>query len=318
MNHQPALPDLPMAPPTTFDTACEVIPTHGDGDLDMQLLASLGSLDGINDMWTDSLGQEPISASLAQPVASTNANQNGDGASFTPPDMRSECLKKLGDLQTNVLADLEAVQACKTADKCPQTTNSSSGQSHNFLVGRMLDHSTALVEILDYFTPASTDPTLLSNDHGSRTVPAPPRGLRCDAPTMFSLLSCYVCLTRIYRMIFSCIHDSMPFLLGLQPPVPQLFPGMSLGGFKLEARLDLQVQILVQVSEDMLAKIEAKFGISEETALTTESIVEHEKAAKMLRMMLEEEASEQPQLDERRGNCESLRHILASLKRMTA
>jgi hypothetical protein len=108
----------------------------------------------------------------------------------------------------------------------------------------------------------------------------------------------------------------MPFLLASKQPVPQLFPGMNLGGFKLEARLGLQIQILVQVSEDMLAKIEAKFGIAEDTAIANGSIFEYGKAAKMLRMMLEEEASEQPQLDERRDDCESLGNILASLKRI--
>jgi hypothetical protein len=306
LSHQQALPDFPMPPPATFDTPFEAMPAHCDGDLDLQLLPSPGSFNGFNDMWTGSFEQEAMTASVSQPDASTNGNNNRDGAPFTrPSDMRSECLKKLGDLQRNVLADLDTVKACKTADKCAQAaTISSSGQSHNFLVGRMLDHSTALLEILDCFEPISTDPAPLSNEHG----------LHCDAPTMFSFFSCYVCLTRIYRTIFSCIHDSMPFLSGLQQPVPQLFPGMNLGGFKLDVRH--QVHILVQVSEGLLAKIETKFGIAEDTAIAKGSIFEREKAAKMLRMMLEEEASEQPQLDERRGDCESLRDILASLKHM--
>ena len=315
-DHQQTLPDFPTPTPTTFDTHFEAIPTEYDGGLDMQFLASPGSFNGLDEIWIGRLEQDTTAARLALPVV-TSTTQTGDGAHFDPPpDIRSKYLKKLGDLQADVLVDLEAIKACTTADKCPQAaTNFDAGRSPDFLVGRMLDHSAALVEVIDCFEPTSTNLRPLSNGNGS-SIGQAPRGLRCDVPTMFSLLSCYVCLTRIYRTIFSCIHDSMPFLLVLEPPVPQLFPGLSLGGFKLEGRLDLQVQILIQVSEDMLAKFEARFGIAEDPAAANGSIFEHEKAAKMLRVMLEEEAKEQPQLDERRGDCESLRNILASLKRM--
>ncbi|EXJ71983.1 uncharacterized protein A1O5_04485 [Cladophialophora psammophila CBS 110553] len=107
----------------------------------------------------------------------------------------------------------------------------------------------------------------------------------------------------------------MPALLGLQQPLPQLFPGINLAGFSLETRLDLQVQILVQVSEDMLAKLEARFGIGEGTA-PNQGIFEPTRAGKMLSMMLEEEANEQPPLYEPRSPCEPLKNILANLKRM--
>ncbi|OJJ44258.1 hypothetical protein ASPZODRAFT_18451 [Penicilliopsis zonata CBS 506.65] len=313
-NSSQAILDVSMPSQIDLETRPETLPNQDyEGDLDFRILDSPGGVYGWDDLWAGT------TSSLDVPSMSlTGGNQYGHEVPLTPPsDRRNQCLEKLGDLQKAVLVDLEAVKACKTADKCPQAGLSfDEDQPHNFLIGRMLSHSSALIEILNCFNPISKAVTRQPCGHGSGTTEASHSGLRCDAPTMFSLLSCYVCLTRIYRTVFSCIHDSIPFLKGLQQPGHQLFPGMNLGGFKLSSRLDLQVQILVQVSEDMLSRIEARFGLSGDASAAHVCIFDHGKITKMLRMMLEEEAGEQPQLDEPRGDCESLRDILRSLKRL--
>ena len=104
-------------------------------------------------------------------------------------------------------------------------------------------------------------------------------------------------------------------LLGIEQPVPQLFPGMQLGGFKLEARLDLQVQILVQISEDMLGKIESRIGLIGHIFEPSGDMLCKGKAARILSTMLEEEANEQPPLYQPRGHCDSLKTILGRLKK---
>lgn len=276
--------DPAMLPLASLETPPEIA-THEAGSAVPRLM-SPANLDDFNDMWSRGFNQDLECTGIDNltPYDSSPKHQNAG-------------LNKLADLQTNILTDLELVKSCRTADKCPQAKNpESSITGQNVLIGRVLDHSTTLIDVLNGFRSVGADQASSK--------------LSCDTPTMFALLSCYVCLIRIYRTIFSCILDSMPFLLGIQDPVPQLFPGMHLGGWKLEARLDLQVQILVQISEDMLGKIELALGLSEDSSAPAKD----SKTAGILRMMLEEEASEQPPLYERRGECGTLREIMASVK----
>ncbi|KAJ5291035.1 hypothetical protein N7478_000286 [Penicillium angulare] len=215
-------------------------------------------------------------------------------------DIRQNNLKKLAGLQASILMDLETVKACKTADKCPEAMESFSSISpQNILVGQTLEHSTTLFDLLNYLLP--TIPGTKSSN------------MNCDTPTLLALMSCYVSLTRIYRTIFACLLDSMPSLSGIQNTTPQIFPGMHLGGFKLEGRVDLQIQILVQISEDMICKIETKFGITDNEG-TIDAPSGNPKTIQMLRLMLDEEAAEQPPLYEPRGHCRSLKEIMSLLK----
>lgn len=278
--------------PALLDTPSEIA-AYGDGPA-MPRLISPVNLDDFNDIWSRGFDQ---SHDLIDPNLANINNLTPFGSNLKH---QNDGLSNIGDLQASILTDLELVKSCRTADKCPQAINpESSITGQNVLIGRMLDHSTSLLDVLNGFRSVGTDRA------SSR--------LSCDTPTMFTLLSCYVCLIRIYRTIFSCILDSMPFLLGIQNPVPQLFPGMHLGGWKLEARLDLQIQILVQISEDMMAKINSAFGLSENSLSGKDS-----KTAGILRMMLEEEASEQPPLYERRGECGTLKELLWSLKKASS
>lgn len=281
-------PDVSMRQPVSLDTPLEV-PGYA-ASLEVQRLLSPANIDDFNDIWSHPFAAEELAGATNERLPVT--------PSFAPPN---EALKKLADLQANILADLETVKYCRTADKCPEAINATySITSQNVMVGRMLDHSTALIDILNHFQPNCTEGEVFN--------------LSCDMPILMTLISCYVSLVRIYRTIFSCIVDSLPFLLGIQHPTPQLFPGMHLGGFKLEARVDLQVQILVKISEDMLGSIETKFGLSDDVSVAGENIPKPGKAAQLLRMMLEEEASEQPELYEPRGDCKPLRELLASLR----
>ncbi|KAJ5097663.1 hypothetical protein N7456_008384 [Penicillium angulare] len=220
---------------------------------------------------------------------------------ITPPaDARQNSLKKLADLQASILMDLETVKACKTADKCPEAMESfTSISAQNILVGQTLDHSTTLIDLLNYLLP--TAPGTESST------------MNCDTPTLLALMSCYVSIVRISRTIFSCLLDSMPILSGMQHAKPQIFPGMHLGGFKLEGRVDLQIQILVQISEDMIRKIETRFGIADDED-TIDAPSRNPRTTQMLRLMLDEEAAEQPPLYEPRGNCRPLKEIISLLK----
>jgi D-ribose pyranose/furanose isomerase RbsD len=62
---------------------------------------------------------------------------------------------------------------------------------------------------------------------------------------------------------------------------------MHLGGFKLEARVDLKVQLLEKITKDRLRNIETRFGHSDDVFVADETIPKPEKAAQRLRTMLE-------------------------------
>ena len=274
MDSVSALPTFPTPPDTTLDFGT----TLNHGDSNMQFLGIPHNFDEFDNMWTNSFDQEfarPMSGLL--PTTSRNTIQTGIATPLTPPsNARNAPWTVLGELQKEVLEDLQTTKACTTVDKCSSTTLPD-GRNHNFLIGRMLDHATALLEILES------------------------AGTQGHFPLMLSIVSSYVCIIRTFRTILSSIQDSMPVLMDLQPP-PQLFPGMNLGGFRLEGRVDLQVQILAQVSEDIISKIATVFAKSS--------------MAEVVSKMLMEEASEQPPLDDPRGHCAPLRDILESLKRV--
>ena len=277
----PTISDVMMLP-LPSETNPEV-PAYGPQP-NTDRFISPANLDDFNDIWSQNFDKQFAIEGIAEYTTPLTP----------PPEQRNVFLKKFADLQANVLVDLEMVKHCITPEKCGQATApTGSITSQNVLIGRMLDHSTALIEILNFFRPASSDAF-------------------CDSPMISMLASCFVSLTRIYRTILSCVLDSLPYLLGIRDPTPQLFPGMHLGGFKLEARVDLQVQILVQVSEGMLSKIEAGFGLCKDASSSAPN--NEGKAARLLRMMLEEEASEQPVLYEPRGHCKPLKEILRALQ----
>ncbi|ETN44899.1 uncharacterized protein HMPREF1541_09774 [Cyphellophora europaea CBS 101466] len=230
---------------------------------------------------------------------------------------RSALARKLGDLQREVLVDADLVRGSRTVGACVSAVhvNEELGTPNtDFMVGRFLNHAKGLLEILDELDLS------YGGTRNSDNVVTIDSKLKCDMPMMFSLMSCYICLIRIYRTVFSCLLDSIPHLndpqIMAQKSRMQLLPSLDFGGYKINGRLDLQIQILVQVSEDLLYKLEDKFGIGRgTTTLTWQPTEGPTKATGLLWMMLEQEIAEQPPLDSPRGQCGSLKEILADIKK---
>ena len=312
---QQALPTFPTPPATTREEILDYQALLQDSMIDMHLFRSPSAFHTFDSTWTDILGLGPSSNNEAQSPNRHVTQHQANTPDSLPMDKSMELMRRIGEFQTKILIDLEAVKSCGTAEKCPQSTSpgSEGHQRYNYLIGNMLDNSTALIEILDSFQPVSKASAQPSNGNGFEDAAMDDRA-RCNVPIMFTLVSCYVCLVRIYRTIFSSIYDSLAFLFGSSAVKFQLFPGMNLGGFRLEPRLDLQIQILIQVSEDMLARIEAKFGISNMNSKSGDSIFDPVKISNAIQSMMEEEADEQPPLHELRGECAPLRQILAALR----
>lgn len=272
----------------------------------------------------------PASTHNASPASIEDAlvaNYNGPLASLAPLTAdandpisnitrRSECMKTLGTLHSEILHDLDMAKGCYIAPECIAATRESGLPDPNpdFMVGRVLNHLKTLIDILDIFD--------LSHDaapYGNETAGA---GLFCDTPILFSLMSCYIILVRTFRTIFACLHESIPYFTAASQtpagndPHLQLLPNLDFGGFKLHGRVDLQLQVFVQVTEDMLRKLDTKFGM--DCAVTTRKNnvpVDPTRATGILWMMLEQEKAEQPPLDKPRGHAGSLREIFAAIRK---
>lgn len=227
---------------------------------------------------------------------------------------RSECMKSLGRLQDEVINDVDLIKGCRTAPRCLSSAPAYEFGAPNpdFMIGRLLNHSKTLLEILDCFD--------LTREAAPCGATSPDGRLYCDMPALFSLMSCYICIIRTYRTIFACLLESIPYFRdennNFPDPLLQILPSLDFGGFKLSDRVDLQMQILVQVSEDMLFKLEEKFAIGRGTTTRTWlPTAGPTKVTGLAWMMLEQEMAEQPLLDEPRGHCGSLKEIITSIKK---
>lgn len=159
----------------------------------------------------------------------------------------------------------------------------------------------------------SPDWSMSSFDIGGFTTPSTGL-LQCDVPTTFSILTCYVCVVRIFRIIFSCIYSSLLSAPGSQAALRPLFPGLQLQGFQLETHLNLQIQILVHVSDNMLSKIDRMLGMQEESGRGGAGILEQTTSTTLLQMMMKEEAIETP--DGTGGGVKSLREVMANVAQL--
>jgi hypothetical protein len=224
-------------------------------------------------------------------------------------------------------------------------------EANNFMIGRMFSRAEIFLSILGYFTPSNpsqssseirgsvsesersgrdqdimdtftswnNDTSAAVSEHSYSQILAssidPSRGIiRCNVPMTLSILTCYVCLLRIYRTIFSNIYTSFIAIQERKLELPPLFPGLKLGGFS--PPLNLQLQILVQLSTNFMEKIEEALGVPTENGQTKSGggILDQTSSAGLLQTMMKEEALEA--LDNGDGNEASLKEIMRSISRL--
>ncbi|KAJ5526066.1 hypothetical protein N7494_012716 [Penicillium frequentans] len=184
----------------------------------------------------------------------------------------------------------------------PGSDTGSSAGKLEIPVFRMLNHSTQFLEILQSGIGASEDPLHLipsiefpngetntfeylkpfsegvekinessalshHSDHPTSN-PALSDQMRdslppaCDVSTSMGMLTAYCHLIRVYRATFNQLYQ----LFLLVPPADAaaflLLPSSQHGQFHMEGNLTVQVQVLIDLSTNMLAKIERALGIS--------------------------------------------------------
>lgn len=79
-----------------------------------------------------------------------------------------------------------------------------------------------------------------------------------DITSKLAVLTCYMCLLRIYETVFFVIHHSLEYAPSFATAIkiPQTMPGLAINGFMLHKHRHLQIQILIQVSTYMLESVE--------------------------------------------------------------
>lgn len=108
--------------------------------------------------------------------------------------------------------------------------------------------------------------TYVAGDDSTGTLPGGNESYRPqpkrDAPSTFALLTCYVCLIKIYESVFSIIHISLEVSRKwtIFPKLPQTITGLRINDFVLQNHHDLQIKILIQVSTYMLDSVEKALG----------------------------------------------------------
>ncbi|KAH0555754.1 hypothetical protein GP486_006300, partial [Trichoglossum hirsutum] len=86
---------------------------------------------------------------------------------------------------------------------------------------------------------------------GDDDARAPMESPRPDVPATLAILACYTYIVKIYSAIFLQVHESLlrshrsPLLYAA---IPSTLSGLQLGGYDLDSRGDLQIEILIHVS----------------------------------------------------------------------
>lgn len=133
---------------------------------------------------------------------------------------------------------------------------------------------------------SSARPSIFSSESAATTT--------LDLPATLIVLTCYTWLLHTYDTILSCIGAS---LSGAQSNFPSIIPGLTVGGFNVEGRKDLQVEIFSQLSAKMLARIEKilDIGVASVTHLggAEDSILEATSASALLDVIYRQKDGEQ-------------------------
>ena len=179
---------------------------------------------------------------------------------------------------------------------------SSSSASRTISYGHSSSHS---LPPYSEFTPLINDST---NKAGF---------LRLDFPSILAILSCYICLVRIHRVVFTQIHRLLLAFPAMHIEPRPIFPSLELGGFHLEGNRDLQIKIFLQVSGDMLDRIDTAVRMlagRSNHVRSGNSAYEEPAFTSLLDTILKQEAIETIESDQ--AGIMSLRTVMRGIKRL--
>lgn len=170
---------------------------------------------------------------------------------------------------------LEAVQSlnqpplnhsCPVSEHSEDAETDNLGESEGVTDSSVTSLEAGMDERLRFIQAVLKRATYVADDDSTGTLPGgnesyrpQPKG---DAPSTFALLTCYICLIKMYESVFSIIHLSFEVSRKwtLFPKLPQTITGLRINDFVLQNHHDLQIKILIQVSTYMLDSVEKALG----------------------------------------------------------
>lgn len=163
--------------------------------------------------------------------------------------------------------------------------------------------------------PSIHESLLLSKAPSAARQPACSAGpLRSDISATLAILTCYVCLVRIYGSIFTQIHHLLLIRPSSLAELPAILPGLQLGGFELDGQQHLQIGVLLEISMHMLDQIEMVLGLPTdgEVGRSGCGLLEDSTSLTLLNIVINQEAAEGKEGD--RAGVKSLRMTVKSIK----
>ncbi|KAI1463638.1 uncharacterized protein F4812DRAFT_463466 [Daldinia caldariorum] len=159
-------------------------------------------------------------------------------------------------------------------------------------IGRMLNNSQTFLDTLQHLIPGipsssesecsysedgddlaytrrmvvdSGDPSRLLLGHTRASSNGSPKSFSgtVGVPTVLTVFTCYAWLLQTYDKIFSLLHTALASesQLSLQS-LPNVLPGLHVGGFSLDDHQSLQMEMLIHLSTQMLERIEEAFRMN--------------------------------------------------------
>lgn len=174
------------------------------------------------------------------------------------------------------------------------------------------------------YSPSSSIDDQTSSIHDSfLSSNAPPAGrqpgnsagcLRSDIPSTLAILTCYVCLVRIYGTVLTQIHQMLLIRPLSLAELPAILPGLQLGGFQLDGQQHLQIGVLVEISMHMLDQIETVLGLPNEGGVSGSGngLLEDSVSLTLLNIVINQDAAGCAGGDE--AGIKSLRITVKSIK----
>ena len=282
---------------------------------------------------------------------------------------KQQRIKKLSELNSSLMRDLEEIESRKSTDNfyLPKSSSPAPGCfgtidefiGHDNAIGKMLHSSERFVEISRYFRfswkrssrsssqcpTEQTDPdsndfegsspshsktqlgyTNQSIQHLSTSPMASRRSTRgrsCstssedtdsadrafssllpqgpDVPVTLNVLTCYICLVRIYKIIFAQVYHSLVAYVSLRAKAPSTLPDLQLFGFHLK--------LLIQAGSHMLDNIDRAVVL-----LCHCTTSENDRNASLLEVALKEEGMNNG--SDQVAGTEPVRKIMRSIKRL--
>lgn len=171
----------------------------------------------------------------------------------------------------------------------------------------------AMAEALFSSASSTTHNTTPGQTRNHSSIASPSAStLPLDIPTTLIILTCYIWLLRTYDAIFRRIYAC---LSSKACTVPSIMPGLSIGGFNLCERKELQVDILIQLSTHMLERIEEMLGISAISSSPPQGgdnkgLLDSASSTALLDLMFRPKSSERPRAPRLKETMEDVREIL--------